>query len=129
MHYTETQDTSVLRIVSTVIGKPYWLPVSLLDRLEGRSIMIQAIRSIFGENVRTDEPRIMIDGLEFTFAGVRAIVANLRARNEELELSCQRWSNKAFALTKENDRLRKESLSWVNDWIKSDAQRVDIKRA
>ena len=105
------------------------LPVSLLDRLEGRSTMIQAIRSIFGENVRTDEPRIMIDGLEFTFAGVRAIVANLRARNEELELSCQRWSNKAFALTKENDRLRKESLSWVNDWIKSDAQRVDIKRA
>lgn len=91
--------------------------------------MMATIRSIFGENVRTDEPRIMIDGLEFTFAGVRAIIANLRARNEDLETRLQHFQTKCFSLIKENDKLKKECNSWVNDWVKSDAQRVDIKRA
>lgn len=94
--------------------------------------MLQTIRHIFGENVRTAEPLIMIDGSEFTFTGVRAIIANLRARNEDLESRLQHFQNRCFALMKENDKLKKECSAWIDDWVKVPVKNykdVDIFKA
>jgi len=95
--------------------------------------MIQAIRSIWGQNVRTPEFKVVIDETELTPVGVRALVKMLRLRNQELENILQARQMQILSLLRENSRLKKEASLWLEDWIKinvkSDAQRVDVKSA
>lgn len=90
--------------------------------------MIQMIRSIFGENVRTPDVRIMVDETELTPAGVRTVIQHLRLRNQEIENIAHHRQMQILSLLKENFRLKEELRGWVDEW-RSTAQKVDIKSA
>jgi len=93
--------------------------------------MIQAIRSIFGENVRTPDIRVMVDEQELTPNAVRLLVKVLRLRNQEIENIAQQRQMHILSLMRENYKLQQE-ISWIKVTVEvapSDAQKVDIKRA
>jgi len=112
--------------VYTAIGKRYMLPVSLLDRLEGRCLMMQAIRSIWGSNVRTPESTVDVDGVELTPNAVRLLIKVLRLRIQEAENIGHQRQMHILSLLRENHLLKQE-VNWMK--VTCDAQRVDIKRA
>ena len=93
--------------------------------------MMQAIRSIFGENVRTPDIRVMVDEQELTPNAVRLLVKVLRLRNQEIENIAQQRQMHILSLMRENYKLQQE-ISWIKVTVEvapSDAQKVDIKRA
>lgn len=94
---------------------------------------MQAIRSIWGQNVRTPEFKVVIDETELTPVGVRTLVKMLRLRNQELENILQARQMQILSLLRENSRLKNEASLWLEDWVKinvkSDAQKIDIHKA
>lgn len=95
--------------------------------------MLNMIRHAFGTNVRTPVLRFEVDMAELTEAGVQALIKRLRLRIQDLENINEGRQREILSLLRENSRLKKEASLWLDDWIKvnvkSEAQKVDIKRA
>ena len=91
--------------VYTAIGKRYMLLCVIIRPPEGW-LSMKMLRFLFGENVKTDAPRIFIDGLEFTHSGVRAVISNLRTRNKELEVLIQQSYTSSRVLQRELARVQ-----------------------
>ena len=93
--------------------------------------MIQAIRSIWGSNVRTPEYGVDVDGVSLTPNAVRLLVKVLRLRIQEAENIGHQRQMHILSLLRENHLLKQE-VNWMKVTVEvapSDAQRVDIKRA
>lgn len=95
--------------------------------------MLNALRHAFGTNVKTPVLRFEIDRAELTEAGVHALIQRLRLRNQDLENIAEGRQREILALLRENAYLKKEVSRWVENWtkvdVRSDIQKIDIKRA
>jgi hypothetical protein len=92
--------------------------------------MMAAIRSIWGENVRTDEFTVDVDGVPLTPNAVRLLIKVLRLKIQETENILHQRQMHILSLLRENSLLKKE-VNWMKVTVdyKSDAQKVDIHNA